>query len=190
MFALKKNHQNLYDEAKRMFSQAKKKRWRGVDYDWYQTEETGHGRKEIRKYWTIHETPISEGWGWHVFRIEPWKDLRTIGVVESTRTINGKSTKEIRYYLSSIENNAELLARAVRGHWGIENNLHWMLDVVFREDDDRNRTGHAQHNLAVCRKVALNLLKTEKTARGSIKGRRKKAAWDDRYMLKVLGIHT
>ena len=78
----------------------------------------------------------------------------------------------------------------MRGHWGIENNLHWMLDVVFREDQDRNRSGHAQNNLSLIRKIALNLIKMEKTNKGSIKGRRKLAGGSDDYLLKILGVKT
>ena len=108
-------------------------------------------------------------------------------MVESTRTVNGVTSKETRYYLTSLGNDAEQLARAVRGHWSVENNLHWMLDVVFREDDDRNRTGHAQNNLSLVRKVCLNLCKLYQDGSETIKGRRKKAGWDVNYMLKVLG---
>lgn len=188
VFALKDNHKNLYRHAQWMFEDAKAKRWEGVTHSTHRTEDVGHGRREVRKYWMIHEEPSSEWLAWRIFKIEPWKDLKGVGVVESRRTIGGVTTKEIRYYLTSLENDAELLARAVRGHWGVENNLHWMLDVVFREDDDRNRTGHAQQNLSLCRKAALNLLNLEKTHRGSIKGKRKQAGWDDNYLLKVLGV--
>jgi len=190
VFALKGNHKNLHEAAQSLFKRAKQRRWRGMKYDWYEIVETGHGRKERRKYWTIQERPVSEDIAWYFFKTEPWVDLNVIGVVESERTLNGKTTKETRYYLSSIENNAEVLAKAVRGHWGVENNLHWMLDVVFREDDDRNRTGYAQNNLSLMRKIALNLVKHEKTQKGSIKGRRKLAGWSEDYMLKVLGVET
>ena len=186
-FALKGNHKVLHAEAKAMFERARKRRWRGVKYDWYQTEESGHGRKEVRKYWTIREEPITEWWRQRLFKIEPWRGLKCIGVVESTRTVNGVTSKETRYYLTSLGNDAEQLARAVRGHWSVENNLHWMLDVVFREDDDRNRTGHAQNNLSLVRKVCLNLCKLYQDGSETIKGRRKKAGWDVNYMLKVLG---
>jgi len=190
VFALKGNHKLLYEAAQSLFKKAKRQRWRGYEYDWYETTESGHGRKERRKYWTIQERPAIEDLGWFLFRKEPWPDLNVIGVVESERTINGQTSTETRYYVSSIENNAEVLAKAVRGHWGVENNLHWMLDVVFREDHDRNRSGHAQNNLSLVRKIALNLIKQEKTKKGSIKGRRKHAGWNDQYLLKILGVET
>jgi len=190
VFALKGNHKLLYEAAQSLFKKAKRQRWRGYDYDWYETTESGHGRKERRKYWTIRERPVCEDLGWILFRKEPWPDLNVIGVVESHRTSNGQTSTETRYYVSSIENNAEVLAKAVRGHWGVENNLHWMLDVVFREDQDRNRSGYAQNNLSLIRKIALNLIKLEKTKKGSIKGRRKLAGWSDDYLLKILGVDT
>lgn len=190
VFALKGNHKCLYEAAQSLFKEAKRRRWRGYDYDWYETTESGHGRKERRKYWTIQERPAIEDLGWILFRKEPWPDLNVIGVVEAERTIDGETSTETRYYVSSIENDAKLLARAVRGHWSIENNLHWMLDVVFREDQDRNRSGHAQNNLSLVRKIALNLIKMEKTQKGSIKGRRKHAGWNDDYLLKILGVEA
>ena len=109
-------------------------------------------------------------------------------MVESERTVDGKTTQETRYYISSLPNDAESFARAVRSHWGVENNLHWVLDVVFKEDESRTRMGHAQENLAVVRRIALNLLKQEKTKKGSLKGRRKCAGWDNNYLLTVLGV--
>jgi len=92
VFALKGNHKNLHKAAQSLFERAKKRRWRGIKYDWYEIVETGHGRKERRKYWTIQERPVSEDIGWIFFNIEPWVDLNVIGVVESERTINGKTT--------------------------------------------------------------------------------------------------
>lgn len=188
VFALKGNHKCLHDAAQSLFHKARRQRWRGYDYDWYETIERGHGRVERRKYWTIQERPAVEDLGWILFKKEPWPDLNVIGVVEAERTINGQTVTETRYYVSSIENDAEVFAKAVRGHWGIENSLHWMLDVVFREDHNRTRSGHAQINLSLVRKIALNLIKQEKTKKGSIKGRRKHAGWNDEYLLTVLGV--
>ena len=188
VFALKSNAGNLHGECVRLFERCKAKRWRGVEYDWYKTEESGHGRREVRKYWTIPDEFSGEWFRGYVFKKDTWPDLRTLGVVESTRTVGGKTSKETRYYLSSLGNDAEQLGRAVRGHWGVENNLHWMLDVVYREDNDRNRTAHAQHNLSVCRKVALNLTKLAKDITGSIKRTRRAAGWDDSVLLQILGL--
>jgi len=93
---------------------------------------------------------------------------------------------ECRYYIGSIENNAEFFAKAVRSHWGIENSCHWVLDVAFREDDSRVRKDHGPENLAVLRHIALNLIREEKTVKLGVKNKRIKAGWDNEYMAKVL----
>ncbi|RYD70619.1 MAG: ISAs1 family transposase [Verrucomicrobiaceae bacterium] len=142
----------------------------------------GHGRIEVRRYW--QSTQID----WFADR-GLWEGLRSVGVVESMREIDGKQTFERRYYLSSLELDAERFARAVRGHWGVENQLHWVLDVVFNEDQSRARTGYAAENLALLRKWSLNLIKADKLkAKNSLKGRRKAAGWDNRYLLHLLGL--
>ena len=99
-----------------------------------------------------------------------------------------KTSFERRYYISSLTNNAELLAKAIRRHWGIENQLHWVLDVQFNEDDSRIRKDNAPENLAIIRQIALNLLKQEKTAKNGVKNKRKRAGWDNDYLLKVLAV--
>jgi len=110
-----------------------------------------------------------------------------VGVVESTREVNGKQTVERRYYLSSLALDVELFARAVRSHWGVENKVHWVMDVCFNEDQSRARTGYAAENLATLRRLALNLLKREKTKKRGIKGKQLNASWDHAYLLKLLG---
>ena len=93
---------------------------------------------------------------------------------------------ETRYYISSLPAEAQLLLQGVRSHWGIENALHWVLDMAFREDESRIRTGHAAHNMSILRRLALNLLRRETTAKGGIAAKRKQAGWNDSYLLKVL----
>lgn len=107
-------------------------------------------------------------------------------MVESTREIDDKTSTERRFYIGSIENNAELLGNSVRAHWGIENSLHWSLDVTFREDDCRVRNGNAPENLAVVRHLALGLLKQEKSAKTGIAAKRFKCALNTDYLTKVL----
>jgi predicted transposase YbfD/YdcC len=117
--------------------------------------------------------------------VAQWKGLRTIGVVVSERHGKNKKTTECRYYISSQENNAELFAKAVRSHWGIENSLHYVLDVTFREDECRIRKDDAPENFAVLRHIARNLLQREKT-KMSIKQKQFRAACDNRFLGSVL----
>jgi len=109
-----------------------------------------------------------------------------VGMVEAERIIQGEVSRERRYYISSLSGQAKQLGRAIRSHWGIENSLHWVLDVDFREDQSRKRKGHAAENFGMLCRLAVNLIKQEKTARRSVKGRRLKACWDEDYLVRVL----
>ena len=140
-----------------------------------------HGRLEIRRYY--QSTQLE----WFA-DLEKSEGLRSVGMVESLREIGGKRTVDRRYFLSSLPLDAPLFARAVRGHWGVENKLHWVLDVHFREDQSRARAGYAAENLATLRRLALNLLKREKTKKRGIKGKQINASWNHAYLLQLLGI--
>ena len=121
-----------------------------------------------------------------------WPELRTVLAVETIRSVNGtgKTEAEIRYFLTSCGDDPAVLARAIRRHWNIENALHWVLDVTFREDDSRVRERTAARNLALLRKIALNLVARDRGSRASLRGRRKKAAWNDGYMLQIITGHA
>ncbi len=147
----------------------------------WETVEKDHGRIETRRYYQSAEL------AWFADRAK-WEGLRSVGMVEATREVGGKTTVERRYYLSSLPLGVETFARAVRGHWGVENKLHWVLDVWFREDQSRARTGHAAENLATLRRLALNLLKRERTKKRGIKGKQLNASWDHAYLLRLLGV--
>jgi len=122
----------------------------------------------------------------HLVGAENWAKLTAIGCVESQCQINDKITCEQPYYLLSLPLKAEQFAQSVRGHWGIENQLHWILDVAFGEDQARSTLGYSGENLAVIRHLALNLLTQETSAKGGVRARRLKASWDDNYLLRVL----
>jgi len=143
--------------------------------------EKDHGRIETRRYYQSAELD------WFADRAK-WEGLRSVGMVEATREVGGKTTVERRYYLSSLPLGVETFARAVRGHWGVENKLHWVLDVQMREDQSRARAGHAAENLATLRRLALNLLKREQTKKRGVKGKQLNAGWDHAYLLRLLGV--
>lgn len=147
----------------------------------FETVEKDHGRIETRRYYQ------SDCLAWFADQAK-WEGLKSVGFVESVRELAGQTTVERRYYLSSLPLGVENFARAVRGHWGVENKLHWVLDVCFREDQSRARAGYAAENLATLRRLALNLLKQEKTKKRGIKGKMLNAAWDQPYLLRLLGV--
>src|SRR5262249_28664539 len=115
-----------------------------------------------------------------------WPALGSIACVEGERRVGDAVTRERRYYLTSLPADPARIARAVRAHWGIENRLHWVLDLAFREDESRVRVGHAAENLAVLRHIALNLLRRERTAKVGVKTKRLRCGWDDAYLRTVL----
>ena len=151
------------------------------ELDYLETLEKNHGRIETRRYWQSNRLDWFADQG-------KWEKLTSVGVVESVREVDGEIKIERRYYLSSLSRGVKRFAEAVRGHWGVENQLHWVLDVCFGEDQSRARTGYAAENLATLRRLALNILRRETTKKRGIKGKQKCAAWDHAYLLRLLGL--
>ena len=181
VLAVKGNQSQLHRDLASLFAEAEEKRYRHVEHDYCRTVHKGHGRIETRRCWVIAEADYLE-----YLRDLRWPGLRTIAKVESVRRVGDKETTKTRYFISTLGCDAKGMLRAVRAHWSIENSLHWVLDVAFREDDSRVRRGHGPENLAVLRHMAVNLLQHEKSAKVGMHNKRLLAAWDQHYLLKVL----
>lgn len=181
LLALKGNQGDLCTDVQQLFAYAEATGFKGVTYDAHETVDAGHGRIETRRYWAMGSV---EG----LLNGQKWAGLKSIVMVESVRREQGKPTPqpERRYYISSLAPEASCLANAIRSHWSIENSLHWVLDVAFREDDCRVRTGHGDENLAVIRHLALSLLNQETSLKVGIQNKRLRAGWDNDYLLKVI----
>ena len=178
VLALKGNQSTLASEVEEAFIDADVIDYAGMESEFMETVEHGHGRIETRRYHTLGDLS-------GVPRSALWRGMNMIGMVESQRTLDGKTSCETRFFIGSIGTDATCFARAVRDHWGIENGLHWTLDVAFREDDSRVREPAARENLAVLRHIALTRLKKDNAKLG-IKNKRLKAGWDERYLAKLL----
>lgn len=181
VLSLKGNQGQLHEDVELFLESAYAKNFSGTAHDYHETLDKGHGRIEVRRYW------ITEQIAWLESKVA-WSGLCSIGLVESERHIGDKITIERRYFIASIEADAKLFARAVRMHWTIENQLHWSLDMTFREDDCRIRQGHAAQNFATIRHIALNLLKNETSVRRGLQGKRQRAGWDHRYLAKIFAV--
>lgn len=181
LIALKGNQETLHSEITNFFNQACKVTPEEADCDYWSSEEKTRGRFEKREVWAC------ENLEW-LPQKPMWCDLRSIACIRKTRTEKNKVTEETRYYISSLPANAEKQGKAVRSHWKIENQLHWQLDVSYREDLSRVRTGNGAENLSVLRRATLNLLKKDESTKASIKNKRLKAGRKSEYLLGLIGV--
>ena len=192
LLAVKDNQPTLHEDIKLLFDEAIQRDFEGMGYDHYEKTEKGHGRIETRKVWVTRDVDWLRERG-------DWKGLRSVVCVEATRQVldpaggEAATSTQRRYYISSVDHrqrgrDAAWFAKLIRDHWGVENKLHWSLDVSFGEDASRLRQGHAAENLARLRRLALGLLKQEKSLGLSLPRKRKRAAWRPDYLLTVLGV--
>ena len=176
LLAVKENQPTLFAEIERLDAAALDKDYAGASHCC--TEERSHGRQELRACWVLTDLAgLRE-------RVK-WPGLRSVAVVVRDRTAGERNSCERHYYISSRKLSAERFLDVVRGHWGIENSLHWVLDVVFEEDSSRVRKDHGPENLGLLRRMAISMLKAE-PGKGSIQVKRLVAGWDDNFMEKVL----
>jgi predicted transposase YbfD/YdcC len=178
VLAVKKNQKELHQAIEDYFETAEGAGYRAVPLERLEEVDSGHGRVEVRRYQLVPDLSTLP-------KPEQWKDLQGVARVEGERHLGDRVSTEVRYYITSFGQDVGRLAEAVRGHWGIENSLHWVLDVTFREDDSRLRAGYGAENFAVIRHIALNLLKRE-PSKGSLKRKRYKAALNNEFRSNVL----
>ena len=179
ILASKANHERLFEQVVAFRDRARARPMRGPDIRYDREWSEGHGRTEARRCWATSDLDWPEG-------REEWKDLKSAVIIESGRFIGESPSVETRYYLSSLPNDAKSLNAAVRSHWGVEDSLHWALDVTFQEDRSRIKKENAPENFGLLRRLASCLLKKESSSKRSIKGERLRASWDEEYRQRVL----
>lgn len=180
VLAVKGNQGHLSNAIRDFFNIAHEENFKQLSHQFFEEIDKGHGRVEHRRYWLTEDlSSIND-------LTSKWVGLRSVGMVESERHIRGKVTIDRRYFICSLKETDELFTKAVRRHWSVENELHWVLDVSFREDDSRIRRENGAENMATARHITLNMLRQEKTCKKGIKAKRFKAALDSDYAEKVL----
>jgi predicted transposase YbfD/YdcC len=183
VLAVKDNQPLLADSIREFFATGQAHDWAHVHHDYYETTEKDHGRIEVRRYYAFGQLDC-------LSKPEQWPGLKMFGVVQSERTIKGKTSQEQRLYIGSIPVQARKLAHAVRSHWEVENRLHWCLDVCLNDDQARARVKNSAQNLAAIRRMVLNILRLDKSRKGGIKARRLVANTSDQYREQLLGLTT
>ena len=183
LLQVKDNQPSLHENIELLFDQGLTDDCRGVRYDFSETTEAGHGRIETRRCWCSDDIA-------GVAPSDDWPGLKTVVCVERIRRIGTETTRKRHYYISSLPADAETLLRCSRNHWGVENQLHWRMDVVFHEDARRIRKDHAAENYTRLSRIALNLLKADTSVKASIRQKRKLAGWDHDFLLNLITLET
>lgn len=181
VLALKANHPTLHEQVKTWFEQSLALKFKDITFSYDSRVEKGHHRTEKRQVWTVPVSQLPP-----LYQQADWCGLKTVVMVVRVRQLWNKTTREVQFYLTSLESDALILGRAIRLHWGVENGLHWTLDVTFNEDASRVRTGHGAHNLALLRRIALNGLNREQSLKRSNRQKSLRAAMDNNYMLLIV----
>lgn len=181
VLALKANHPTLHGQVEAWFEQTQALNFERITFNYDERVEKGHHRTEKRQVWTVPVSQLPP-----LYQQADWLGLKSVVMVVRVRHLWNKTTREVQFYLTSLDSDALILGRAIRLHWGVENSLHWSLDVTFREDACRVRTGHAPQNLALLRRIALNCLNLEQSLKRSNRQKSNRAAMDNNYMLTVL----
>jgi predicted transposase YbfD/YdcC len=184
VLAAKSNQPDLYGDIQACFQRAMDNRFMdgnadAIDHDIYQSVDADHGRIETRRCWCL---PVTDD----VTTAAQWADIQSIAMIEGERKIGDKTTVERRYFISSLEANAKKIAQAVRAHWGIENSLHWVLDVTFGEDQMRTRKDNGPQVRAVLNHAAINICKANTTRKASIRRKRNLAAWEPEFLTELI----
>jgi predicted transposase YbfD/YdcC len=182
VLAVKDNHKTMADDLRDLFEGCDAVQWADVPHDYAESVNKGHGRIETRRCWTLSEPAYVT----YMRRHASWVNLTTVIRLERQRTSGGQSSREVAYFLSSKAAPAAFFLQVIRDHWAIENQLHWSLDVTFREDDNATYLGYAAQNLALIRRLALLLLKRETSVKVGLQAKRMRAGWNNDYLLKVL----
>ena len=182
ILALKENQGHLFKDVQDLFEADTATGFQPLPSTYAKTVGKGHGRVELRECWAIDATDYLT----YLRGREHWAGLKSVVRIVAERRVGDKVEREVRYFISSLPGEAKAILKAKRSHWQIENQLHWVLDIAFREDDSRVRDGHAAENLSLLRHLALNLIKREKTAKGGLRAKRLQAAWDPDYLLAIL----